>query len=239
MPATFSVFFCAPLSVIGIFFGSRSALGDFGNFNASRPLSDSSLARAVVTSLTLSLIFSAVVWATFFALVLVVVGEHWETSKLLRAIQTTSALALTGRMVLFGLAVWSAVGLVTALTLAGRRVVGLALPAVFGVWIAGLLIPLSLRPEVRPAFTWVYAVLWLLICLAAAAGTFIVSWRRRLIFWPSLLLAALLVVICLAAAYGSGWLLDERFRLPLILGCGLIPIPLAAAPLAVYLNRHR
>jgi hypothetical protein len=58
------------------------------------------------------------------------------------------------------------------------------------------------------------------------------------------LLAALLISITLAAAVGSGWLRyelnrHEPFGYVLLLGCGLIPIPLAAAPLAVFVNRHR
>ena len=80
---------------------------------------------------------------------------------------------LTGRVVLGGLATWSGVGLVTALTLAGRRVVGLALPAVFGVWIAGALIPLGLRPEIRDTFTQAYTAGWLLVCVIAVAATFV------------------------------------------------------------------
>ena len=207
-------------------------------------LSDGKVAGAILKSFTLSLISSTVVWLAFFVLVILVVGEHWETSKLAHAIRGTSALALTARVVLGSLAVWSGVGLVTALTLAGRRVVGLALPAVFGVWIAGALISLSLRPEIRATFTQVYVAAWLLVCVIAVAATFFVSWRRQLIFMPSVVLAALLISITLASAVGSGWLRyelirQELFGYVLLLGCGLTPIPLAAAPLAVFVNRHR
>jgi hypothetical protein len=42
-----------------------------------------------------------------------------------------------------------------------------------------------------------------------------------------------------AAAHSAGLLLDWKHLLPVLGACGLIPIPLAAAPLAVSVNRHR
>mgnify|MGYP001297495933 CR=1 FL=1 len=237
-------FFFAPLSVIGMFFGSRSKLGEFGSFNGSRPLSDGKVAGAILRSFTLSLISSAVVWLAFFVLVNVIVIDRRVTSDFTHAIRTTGVPALTALIVLGGLAVWSGVGLVTALTLAGRRVVGIALPAFFGVWMAGILIAICLRPAIQDTFMQAYTAAWLLACVVAVAATFFVSWRRKLIFMPSMLLAALLISITFAAALGSGWIRielirHEPFGYVLLLGCGLIPIPLAAAPLAVYVNRHR
>jgi hypothetical protein len=241
LAGAFLAFFFAPLSVIGIFFGSRSKLGEFGNFSGSRPLSDGKVAGAILKSFTLSLITSAVVWLAFFVLVNVIVVDRRVTSDITHAIRTTGVPALTGRIVLCALAVWSGVGLLTALTLAGRRVVGLALPAFFGVWMAGVLIVLSLsfHREIQDTFAKGYIVGWLLICMVAVAATFIVAWRRQLISMPSVALAALLVLTAIVAGYGSGWMHDEWFRVPLLLGCFLIPIPLAAAPLAVFVNRHR
>ena len=173
--SAFSAFFLAPLSVIGLFFGSRSALGEFGNFNGSRPLSDSKLSGAILKSFTLSLISSAVVWLAFFVLVNVIVVDRRVTSDITHAVRTTGVPALTARIVLCALAVWSGVGLVTALTLAGRRVVGLALRAFFGVWMAGVLVTICLRPGIQDAFMQAYTAAWLSVCLIAAAATFIVS----------------------------------------------------------------
>jgi hypothetical protein len=239
LAGAFLAFFCAPLSVIGIFFGSRSKLGEFGSFNGSRPLSDGKVAGAILKSFTLSLISSAVVWLVFFVLVNVIVIGRWVTSDFSLAIRTTGVPALAARIVLCTLAVWSGVGLVTALSLAGRRVVGLALPTVLGVWMAGVLIAICLPTEIQDTFMHAYTAGWLFVCAIAAAATFIVSWRRKLIFMPSVLLAALLISITLAAAVGSGWIRQEVFGYVLLFGCGLIPIPLAAAPLAVFVNRHR
>ena len=161
------------------------------------------------------------------------------SSKTFQVIHGTSALALAARTVLCALAVWSAVGLVTALTLAGRRVVGLALPAVFGVWMAGALIPLCLRPEISRD---IHAGLHR--CLAIGLrGRGCGDVHRELAptidIHADVLLAALLISITLAAAFGSGWIRHEPFGYVLLLGCGVIPIPLAAAPLAVFVNRHR
>lgn len=239
--SAFLAFFCAPLGVIGLFFGNRSKLGEFTSFSGSRPLSDRGLAGAILKSFTLSLISATLVWLAFFVLVNVIVIDRRVASDFSHAIRGTSTLALTGRIVLCALAVWSGVGLVTALTLAGRRVIGLALLAFFGVWMAGVLIVLSLsfHREIQDTFANAYIVGWLLVCLVAVAATFIVSWRRRLIFMPTMWLAALLISITLAAALGSGWIRHEPLGYVLLLGCGLIPIPLAAAPLAVFVNRHR
>ena len=237
----FSVFVLAPLSVIGMFFGSRSSRGEFGNFNGSRPLSDRQLAGAILKSSTLSLISSAVIWAVFLALVVWVVGEHRETSKLYRAIQHVLPGALAARIVLGAVVVWSTVGLLTSLTLSGRRVLGVALLLIFGAWAAGFLFPLCLRPEFRHKFTDAYTVVCLALCLVAVAATFIASWRRQLIFMPTLLLAAIIVLTAVAAWHFSvyGLAREGKYLLPILCGCGLTPIPLAAAPLAVFVNRHR
>ena len=237
----FSVFFLAPLSVIAIFFGSRSSGGEFGNFNGSRPLSDGQLAGAILKSSTQSLILSAVIWATFLALVVLVVGEHPETSKLYHAVEKIGAAALAARIALGAVVAWSAVGLLTSLTLSGRRVLGVALLLIFGAWAAGFLFPLCLRPEFRHKFTDAYTVVCLALCLVAVAATFVASWRRQLIFMPTLLLAALIVLTAVAAwhfsFYGLGR--EGKYLLPILCGCGLTPIPLAAAPLAAFVNRHR
>lgn len=242
----FSGFFLAPLGVIGMFLGSRSPHGEFGNFNGSRPLPDCRLANAILKSATLGLILSTMIWAVFMAAVVVIVGEHAETSRLYRSIQQISTLALLARTVLGAAVAWSGVGFVTSLALAGRKVMGIGIAVICSACIGGVLLPLCLPREARSMNTQRFLVVCLVPCLLAAVATFIASWRLRLISIRMLWLAAVLVLTVVAAAYSSelflhisGYSRQWIYLLPVLCGCGIIPIPLAAAPLAVYVNRHR
>ena len=233
-----SGFILAPLSVIGIFCGSRSPLGEFGSFNGSRPLSDDRLASAVLRSTTLGLVSSAVIWAFCMALVVLIVGEHVETSRLYRGVQHLGVYALLARFALGAVAAWSGVGFVTSVALSGRKEMGIAMGPASGLAIAGALLPLCLPSESRPAFTQAYILACLTLCLFGCGAVFVASLRRNLISMRTLALAVTIIVAAVAAVCFSELPRDWKY-LALLGGCGLLPIPLAAAPLAVYVNRHR
>ena len=232
-------FFFAPLFVMGMFWGSRSPSLEFGNFNGTRPLSDGQVANAILKSATLGVVSSAVICGRCMAGVISIVGEYGETARLYRSVQQIGALAMLARVALCALATWSIVGFITSLILAGRRVFGIGFVLVIGVSMAGLLLPPCLRREFRPTFTQTYLLACLVLCLLVVAAAFIASWQRRLISMPALCLAAGIVLAALAMAQVGGLTREWKYLLPVILGCGLIPFPLAAAPLAVYANRHR
>ncbi len=232
-----STLFLAPLSVIAMFWGTRSPQGAFGNFNGSRPLSDCQLANAVLKSATLGLLLSFVIWAACMPAVVLIVGENAETSKLYRAVHQIRTVPLLAGIIFCAVALWCVVGFVTSLSLAGRKVFVVALTLAFGVGMVRLLVPFCLARESRLAFTQAYALALLVLCLLGCGATFVASWRRRLISMQTLGLAATIVLLAVVVAHFSE--LSQNWRyLPFISSCALIPIPLAAAPLAVYWNRH-
>jgi hypothetical protein len=234
-----SAFFFAPLFVIGIFWGLRSPQGEFGNFNGSRPLTDSQLAHAVLKSATLGLILSAMVWAACMAVVLLIFGDHGEMPKAFQAFSQLGVVGTLARIVLGAIATWCAIGFVTSLILAGTRVFSVGFGLVIATAMAGILIRLCLRHDARPAFLQAYLFACLAICLLAVTATFMASWRLRLISMPAVCLSAGIVLSALAMAQVGGLTHEWKYLLPVLCGCGIVPMPLAAAPLAVHANRHR
>ncbi len=235
-----SAILLAPACLIGLVLGSRSEHGEFGNFNGSRPLTDGQLANAILKSATVGLISSAVIWAAFMAAALWIVGERGETQALLRTIQQIGAVPLLvpllARIALVAAVVWSAVSLVTSLSLAGRKVAAVAFWVAFGAWIAGLLVRNYLLSR------WYFSAC-IVLCLLGFLATFVASLRLQLISTRTLLLAASIVLTTVAALHFSVLTSEWKYPLPipvlLLCGCCLIPISLAAAPLAVWANRHR
>jgi hypothetical protein len=233
-----SLFFLFPLAGIGFFWGSRSPQLEFGDFHGSRPLSDRQLANAVLKSATLGLVLSALIWA-----VVLIVEARLGQSRLYREIQAIGAFGSLLRAALGAIATWSAVGLLTSLVLAGQRPINITVWPAIGIWIVGALLSRFVFHESQRRFELVYFSACLVCCLVVCAATFVVSWRRHLISAGTLWLAAMLVLIsgsiAVAAAHSAGWPLDWKLLLPMLGCCGLTPIPLAAAPMAVYVNRHR
>ena len=65
-----------PLFAFGLSGGTRSPRFEFGSFHGSRPLSDRQLANAILKSVTVALISSAVIWAAIMVLIVLIVGER-------------------------------------------------------------------------------------------------------------------------------------------------------------------
>ena len=140
------------------------------------------------------------------------------------------------------MAAWIAAGLLTSLTLAGRRVFVAAVGLACGVCVMGVLLSLCFFHDSRRDFEQMYFSICLVCCLFGCGAAFMASWRRHLISQRTLWLAAILVLAsgstAVAFANFAGMPLEWKYLLPVLGGCGLAPIPLAAAPLAVYVNRH-
>ena len=224
----------AVLFVIGFFWGSRSSTFEFRAFKGSRPLSDLQIAAAVLTSVTVGLISTALVLAVLAAVVAWIVAVRQGTFHGV-GFGHFDVADFVGRIALIALVVWSVVGFITSLALAGKKAIGAAVALLTGMWLSAILLHESLPHAYRSRVTEGYASGCLALCLLACAAAFFVSWRLHLLSVPAVVLAAAIVLAPIAALHLAG----ERLELEPVLAFCLLPIPLAAAPLAVYVNRHR
>ncbi len=239
-----------PAIVIGIFLGGRSENGQFGNFNGSRPLTDSQVAKAVLTSTTVGVLSSALIWAAVMGTVSLILGQASNLPSLQSMIEqfepihllefATLGFRLLGITTLGIGAIWGAVGLMTSLFLAGKKVSGVVVCTVFGVLIAGSIGPkFLLSPEAQDTFRYVLVPACIVLPLVGIAACFVASWRLQLISRGTLVLAAAIVAAMFAGAHLSGFTMESEFYLPVLWACSLTPSALAVAPLAVWWNRHR
>ncbi len=234
-----------PLTVIGLFWGSRSKSSDFPDFFASRPLMDHQIANSILKSATLAMIASALICIALTALNVQLASDHLEAWKLYDGIRERGVFSsAVFPAALIALAIWSAVCLVTSVTLAGEKVLGITCALVFGVVMVGFsLLRFFQNHQLGELVAQIYYSGCLLLCLIACAATFVASWRLRLISPQILGLAAALVVasgmMTIAVAVCDVVPINAKHLLVAFACCGMIPFPLAAAPLAVYWNRHR
>jgi hypothetical protein len=137
-------------------------------------------------------------------------------------------------------AIWGGVGLMTSLFLAGKKVSGVVMCTLIGVWIAAGIGPqLLLSREAQATFFRVFGPACAVLPLVCIAAAFVAGWWLQLISRNRLALAAAIVAGMIAAAHLSGLTSQPGSFLPLLWGCCLTPSALAAAPLAVWWNRHR
>jgi hypothetical protein len=226
-----STLFALPLLLIGFFWGSRSATFEFGHFGGSRPVSDRQIAGAVLRSATCGMFVSATIWVVFMILDLRIFALHVGPG-FFSGFQPRERF---GVWCLTVLSIWSSVSLVTSLALAGRRALIVACGVIVGFWTTTILLGHYFGDRVAGPFV----LICLFLCVVGCAALFGACWTRRLISPRTLLLAALLVAgAMIAVRSGMRRMNVEEFILALDI-CSLIPIPLAAAPMAVYVNRHR
>jgi hypothetical protein len=128
----------------------------------------------------------------------------------------------------------------TSLVLAGKKVFSVVLGTVFGVFIAGGIGPqLLLSSEAQDTFGNVFRWPCVVLPPVGVVTAFVAGWWMKLISHGTLLLAAAILGAMLVGAYGSGFTIEPDAFLAVLWGCCLIPSALAAAPLAVWWNRHR
>jgi len=227
-----------PVWLIGFFWGHRSPNFEFGAFNGSRPLSDRQIANAILKSATLGLILSAAIWFACMALVVLIVGGREEISGLCRQLEQQEVVAGLAFISIGLTAIWSFVGFVTSLSLAGRKVVLYAFAMAFGAWMTGALLPLGFGDKSQIAFSAFYSTVFAILCLSGCVAAFAAVWHWHLISVRTLCLAATIVLTAVGALYSAGMPIAWQ-SWPVVVYCCLLPLPLAAAPLAVYTNRHR
>ncbi|HEX4143933.1 MAG TPA: hypothetical protein VHY91_10395 [Pirellulales bacterium] len=240
--APVTVLFFLQLVLVGFFWGCRSPGFGFGDFGASRPLSDRQIAAAILRSATFSLFASAAIWIAFMLLAVLILSLRRGMIGPFGAVRTGELGQALAAFTLGALITWSATGFVTSLAVAGRRVIRDALLLAFGAWVLGLALHQCLPGNIGPQVAAIYFNGWFVLVVLGCAAAFIASWRRSLISNGTLGLAASLVLLAVATFYycePQSHIVDWQSQLFMLGRCCMVPIPLAAAPLAVYHNRHR
>jgi hypothetical protein len=239
-----------PAIVVGLFLGARSPDGSFGNFNGSRPLTDSQIANALLKNLTVGVLSSALVWAVVLgavALILALLGRLPSLQSVSLQLELSRApevaylgIRLLGLVALGLGAIWGVVALMTSLVLAGKKVGGVVMCTLFGVWIGGGVgSELLFSPEAQDTFQRVFFFSFVALTLLGNAAGFGAAWWMKLISSNTLLLAAGIVGAMILGAYLVGITSEPDAFLAVLWGCLLAPSALAVAPLAVWWNRHR
>ena len=163
-----------------------------------------------------------------------IVAGPAKFSKLAADLRSDLDATCLTQMIFIAAAAWTFVGSLTAFSLAGKRILRRG-ALIFCVWAAGVVGFTLLEIRLRPTnFLAAYFTISLFLCLIACAATFFASRQRRLISVGTCGLAAALVL----SVIGLGVLTNTMSHWFPVLSCGLIPFPLAAAPLAVNVNRH-
>ena len=137
------------------------------------------------------------------------------------------------------LTAWTLMGLITSITLGGNRVMATAL----WIWLAGMITPALITPflarDAAAAFGQTYVQIACLAVVLLAIVVYISSYRRNLAAGSVLILAGICVAAALMIPQVTAVHLPAENILPLICLGMLLPLPWAAAPLAVAWNRHR
>jgi hypothetical protein len=239
-----------PAFFVGLFLGSRSKSGQFGNFNGALPLTDGQVANAVLASVTAGILSSALIWAAFWAAVWLILERDSNLPSLQSMIEqlgsirplefTILGIRLLGVITLGLGVIWGTVALMTSIFLAGRKVGVVVVSTVVGGWIVGGVgSELMLSSEALETFRYVFGWACIVIPLVGIATAFVAGWWMKLISRSTLALAvAIVAAMFVGAHFVFGFTGDPESYLPALWGCCLAPSALAAAPLAVWWNRH-
>lgn len=230
-----SVLLMTTILVIGLFFGARSSDRRFGAFLASRPMRDDQIAAAVLKNVAASIGLTGLVAGTVGLLFLALanyrgIGDQMDSHNL------TEPLAAAGFYLILA---WTIVGLTTSATLGGNRVLSITWAAVIGSILVGAVLAALLPSPAADVVVSAYVKGCLLLAVLAVGVIYVVSWRRALISGFVLALPAVGILTVLAARLvvpAASPINDDI--LGLVLAGALPPLPLAAAPLAVWWNRH-
>jgi hypothetical protein len=228
---TWMLVMLSPLA--GVFLGTNAGRFGLRPYIATRPLSDGALASAVLRNVAAVLGSSAVLWA----IGCLVIWLTWMPSPWLDMGRAVSYPRDVAPIVLCLLAAWTLAGLGSALAIGGQRLVAWG-----GIGAAGVFFGLLWLGHARQP--WGGTLAFMTVATACFAGTvaaFMAGRRRRVI-------SVATIVGCLAgylalAGFLYALLPDAAGSVVgdcLLLGFGALPVaPFAAAPLAVWWNRHQ
>lgn len=240
--APFYLTLCSP--VVGLFLGGRSADFRFSTYDATRPLSNDDLSRAVLANVVRSGAWAYLVAAIGSALavgVLFLRGEgdvllsrmrDWRSGVMLPSILAVLLSSWTG-MALGATMGFTRKSLFTTIALLGTAVL------CSGIFVWGFLVPDSLRPIIGRTLLQAIGGL----CLLTMIVVQFLAHRRGHVSGRRLAgqAAAWLLLVGAAAGLWLTWQRPEPAIL-LVFGPGLLTLPflpLAAMPLACAWNRHQ
>lgn len=219
--------------------GTRSQIGEMGNFAATRPVPSSELANGGLRVTAASVLAGWLVWFVPF---LILRGVFYASGHVAQSV-TVSEFWLTAGGLLAG--AWTLASLSAAVQLTGRTVwFAIGLIGFFAGWIGLMVLAATALPaEVLSGIVMVLDVAFRLALVGGIGWAFWQAWRRRLA-QPSVVAVA--IAICVASAGGLlGTSAFEPDRLPLDAAVFLswwsllAVIPVATFPLALAWNRVR
>ena len=228
-----------PAVVVGLYIGSRSETGEFGNFGGTRPLGDQQFARVILANYSASLFSSAVLWFAFLSAVLVIIACRGSLAPLEELTEPTGPLGLACIAILSLGALWGVMGLTVSVVVASRTVGKILTPLLLLAIALTIVVPrLALSPATRDAVLRVSFNAFLVAAVASTIAAFAFGVKKRLVSLATIALAIVIVGAMAFAAYQLKPIGGVTF-LPIFGMCCLTPLPLATLPLAVWWNRHR
>jgi hypothetical protein len=233
--------------IFGLILGNRRGhqqLQGMAHWLATRPISDSLHARAMLVNCGCLVLSSWLVWLAFIVLAAAVVFLMGEASAIMRALQSPQGgwRMMVATALLGPASAWSLLAGMTALVATGRSRLWIGvLMTGLGLLISYILVCTNLPHHVVATMNHVAGILGGLTLMAMTLATFAVALQQRLI---SKSLAAVAGIAAIAGAAVVFVFMPEQSRSgPLLfwsLGClTLFFFPFAAMPVAIYWNRHR
>ena len=213
-----------------------------GHFQATRPLSDSDMGRAILRNVAKSVALTWSIWFVAFLLICACLAAtgNWEAVKLPKGMSWWSLPATF-------LSPWAVTGILMSLFLVGQPsfVVRLAFMTPFVFIASTVASQFLLSPDGQKIVHEVLLAATLILLLVVSAWAYLAAYRRQLVTKTTLYAAILVwlaatVGICVAlpsppAPRLSVW----PVYLLVAAGCAVVVVPIASVPLALSLNRHR
>lgn len=231
-------------AVIGLVIGNSGTSDrqpEMGHFMATRPMTDSDMARTILKTARLSILLTWTIWALAFLIVyLVLLANHVVPDPALPLELGWSYFPAT----LLGL--WISVTFTAVLGLAGRpKLILILFCFACGLFFAGMLFSNYVvrgDPNLKLQFHYAMLVTNGAGFMLLTAWAFVTARRRDMIASQTVYIASG-IWLFLTALIMLGWALHRAQPVPvylLVAGLSaLVVFPLAAAPLALAWNRHR
>lgn len=218
--------------------GTKTQIGEMGNFAAARPVTTAELAHGSLRSIAASVLAGWLIWLVPFA---ILQGLLYATGDLRQSV-TVGEFWLMSLGILAG--AWTLASLSAAMQLTGHSsLFAIGLIGIFVLWAAMILAGMILPHDILVAIGTLLSAVFKLAIVGSIAWAFWQVWRRRLARPP---VVAASVALCVASSAAAlGWSAFRPDRLPpdlavFLSGWTLLAVaPVATFPLALAWNRVR